>query len=258
MGKRVIARKRGAGSPTYRAKSHQFAADIKHPPFVTATGTVLRVFHDPGHTTPVIEVEFKAGPRGGRLILLATEGIGVADTIQVGPDAPPTRGNVLPVGRIPEGSLIHNLEGQPGDGGRFARSAGSAATIVSHGTRTTVELPSGAFKSVHPQCRAAMGVLAGGGRTDKPLGKAGAAFHKHAHTGKNWPKVRGVAMNPVDHPHGGGSHQHVGRPSTVSRHAWPGRKVGRLSPKAKVRKKKTKAAKDAAKGASAGAAEKSE
>jgi len=74
-----------------------------------------------------------------------------------------------------------------------------------------------------------IGVIAGGGRTDKPLLKAGTAFHKFKRKRKNWPKVRGVAMNPVDHPHGGGNHQHIGHPSTLGRHAPAGQKVGLIA-----------------------------
>jgi large subunit ribosomal protein L8e len=74
-----------------------------------------------------------------------------------------------------------------------------------------------------------VGVVAGGGRIDKPLLKAGNAHHKYKAKRNNWPKVRGVAMNPVDHPHGGGNHQHVGHPTTVPRDAPPGKKVGLIA-----------------------------
>lgn len=77
--------------------------------------------------------------------------------------------------------------------------------------------------------RATIGIVAGGGRIDKPLLKAGNAYHKYKAKRNCWPRVRGVAMNPVDHPHGGGNHQHVGHPTTVSRHAPPGQKVGLIA-----------------------------
>jgi large subunit ribosomal protein L2 len=81
-----------------------------------------------------------------------------------------------------------------------------------------------------------VGIVAGGGRGDKPFGKSGKKYHALKSKAKMHFKVSGVAMNPVDHPHGGGAHKHVGKPSTVSRNAPPGRKVGRLSPKKKSRK----------------------
>ena len=74
-----------------------------------------------------------------------------------------------------------------------------------------------------------IGVIAGGGRTDKPLLKAGTAKFKFKNKRKNWPKVRGVAMNPVEHPHGGGNHQHIGHPSTIGRLACPGQKSGQIA-----------------------------
>ena len=92
-----------------------------------------------------------------------------------------------------------------------------------------VKLPSGAKKIVPSGCRAMVGQVAGGGRTEKPLLKAGNAYHKFRVKRNCWPKVRGVAMNPVEHPHGGGNHQHIGHASTVRRDAPPGQKVGLIA-----------------------------
>ena len=142
-------------------------------------------------------------------------------------------GSVLPLRSVPIGTLVFNIESRPGDGGKFARAAGQAGTLVSAGERPVVQLPSGQFRSFEPDCRATVGRTAGSGAKAAPLYKAGKKFHAWRSTSKRYPRVRGVAMNPVDHPHGGGSHQHVGRPSTVSSKAPPGRKVGRLSPKHK-------------------------
>merc|ERR1712054_35245 len=97
------------------------------------------------------------------------------------------------------------------------------------GKRTRVKLPSGSKKTLNSKCRAAIGIVAGGGRTDRPLLKAGNAYHKYKVKRNCWPKVRGVAMNPVEHPHGGGNHQHIGHASTVKRDAPSGRKVGLIA-----------------------------
>ncbi|KAJ2604724.1 60S ribosomal protein L2, partial [Coemansia sp. RSA 1694] len=94
---------------------------------------------------------------------------------------------------------------------------------------TRVKLPSGNKKVLKSTCRATIGVVAGGGRIDKPLLKAGRAFFKHRAKRNSWPRTRGVAMNPVDHVHGGGNHQHIGKASTVSRSAVPGQKVGLIA-----------------------------
>merc|ERR1712137_525269 len=93
----------------------------------------------------------------------------------------------------------------------------------------TLKLPSGVKKSIPSTCRAMVGIVAGGGRLDKPLLKAGNAYHKYKVKRNCWPKVRGVAMNPVEHPHGGGNHQHIGHASTTRRSAPPGQKVGLIA-----------------------------
>merc|ERR1712113_958365 len=114
----------------------------------------------------------------------------------------------------------------------FARTSGNYATVIGHdlnkGT-TTIRLPSGSKKTVKSLCRATVGIVAGGGRTDKPMLKAGRAFHKYRVKRNCWPKVRGVAMNPVEHPHGGGNHQHIGHASTSNRMAPAGKKVGLIA-----------------------------
>merc|ERR1711988_509662 len=82
--------------------------------------------------------------------------------------------------------------------------------------KTRLRMPSGQKKTVTSHARAVVGIVAGGGRIDKPMLKAGRAFHKYKAKRNSWPKTRGVAMNPVEHPHGGGNHQHIGHPSTVT------------------------------------------
>ncbi|KAJ0111576.1 hypothetical protein Patl1_02108 [Pistacia atlantica] len=129
-------------------------------------------------------------------------------------------------------AVVCNVEHHVGDRGVFARSSGDYAVVISHnpdnGT-SRIKLPSGAKKIVPSGCRAMVGQVAGGGRTEKPLLKAGNAYHKFRVKRNCWPKVRGVAMNPVEHPHGGGNHQHIGHASTVRRDAPPGQKVGLIA-----------------------------
>ena len=99
------------------------------------------------------------------------------------------------------------------------------------GDYVRVLLPSGRTKALPANCRATIGVLGGHGRTEKPLLKAGAAHHRARARGKQYPTVSGVAMNPVDHPHGGGNHQAVHGPNSVARNAPPGQKVGNIAPR---------------------------
>jgi large subunit ribosomal protein L2 len=195
------------------------------------TGKIRDLVHAPGRTSPLAEVDLD-----GKIVkIIAAEGMQVGQQIQIGDAGAIAAGNIMLLGSIPEGTLVFNIEARPGDGGKFVRSSGNAAAIVSRGEKVVVQMPSGAFKTFDPRCRASVGIVAGGGHREKPFGKAGAKFHAYRSKSKAYFKVRGVAMNPVDHPHGGGSHQHVGKPSTVGRNAPPGRKVGRLSPKRKPR-----------------------
>lgn len=121
-------------------------------------------------------------------------------------------GNVLPLASMPEGTIVCNIEEHTGDRGALARASGNYAVIIGHNHdegKTRLKLPSGAKKVVPNTARATVGIVAGGGRIDKPLLKAGRAYHKYKAKRNSWPKTRGVAMNPVDHPHGGGNHQHA-------------------------------------------------
>merc|ERR1711937_39078 len=118
------------------------------------------------------------------------------------------------------------------DRGKLARASGNYATVIAHNPdtkRTRVKLPSGSKKVIPSANRAMVGIVAGGGRIDKPMLKAGRAYHKYKAKRNCWPRVRGVAMNPVEHPHGGGNHQHVGHPTTCRRDAPPGKKVGLIA-----------------------------
>merc|ERR1711862_1024331 len=130
------------------------------------------------------------------------------------------------------GTIVCQLEEKLGDRGKLARTTGNYATIISHNpdqNKSKVKLPSGSKKTIPSVNRAMVGIVAGGGRIDKPLLKAGRAYFKYKAKRNSWPKVRGVAMNPVEHPHGGGNHQHIGKASTVKRGTSAGRKIGLIA-----------------------------
>jgi large subunit ribosomal protein L2 len=188
----------------------------------------MGIEHMPGRTAILARLKTE---EGNELLHIASEGMSIGqvvaftDTTQIQP------GNVTIVSKIPEGTPIYNIEGRPNDGGKFVRTAGTAAEVVSHDAeRTIVRMPSGKFRNVHPLARATIGLVAGGGRGDKPFLKAGKVYHHMKARGQRWPRVRGVAMNPVDHPHGGGAHNFRGGQTSVARGAPPGRKVGKIAP----------------------------
>jgi large subunit ribosomal protein L8e len=164
--------------------------------------------------------------------MVAPEGIYSGQSLYFGKKAKPAVGNCLPIGKMTEGTICCNVERYPGDRGKLAKVGGEYISIVGHNEDagiTKIRLPSGAKKNLINTCRGVVGIVSGGGRTEKPVLKAGRNCHKFRAKRNEWPKVRGVCMNPVDHPHGGGNHQHLGTSSTVSRFAPPGRKVGLIA-----------------------------
>ena len=235
MGKRIISRRRGSGSPRYRSPSHRHPGAISHPsPSVVGDGKVVGIVPASGRTAPVAEV---VGPDGAEIRILASAGLATGDIVSF-QEGRVDRGSILPLGRIPDGTLVSNIEVKPFDGGRLVRSAGASAVVVAHtGNDVTVQLPSGAFKQLLATCRAQVGAVGGSGRRERPIIKAGKKFWATRSLARAYFKVRGVAMNPVNHPFGGGAHQHVGRPSTVSSGTWPGAKVGRFSRSTRTKKR---------------------
>ncbi len=230
MGHRLIQQNRGRGTPTYRAPSHKYRAELKHvkvSPDETVKGVVKDIVHDPARSAPVAKV---ALDNGEERYLLIPEGVYIGQEIACGISAEIKPGNSLPLAEIPEGIPICNIESNPGSGGQFVRSSGVYGMLIAHDVgKTVVQLPSGEMKWLNPRCMATIGVVAGGGRTEKPFYKAGKRYHKLKSRAAKYPRVRGVAMNVVDHPFGGGGWQHPGRPTTVSRNAPPGRKVGSIA-----------------------------
>ncbi|GGM71969.1 50S ribosomal protein L2 [Thermogymnomonas acidicola] len=225
MGKHIVAQRRGRGGLVYRSPSHRHVAPIRHPS--PGEYTVKDIIHAPGRNAPLLVLEDGTGKHQFQI---AFNGAYVGQKLSVGSGSP-APGCTLPLGSIPDGSLVYNIESMPGDGGKFCRTAGTAALVVSHGERVTLKFPSGKMRQFHPLCMATVGIVSGSGAKDIPILKAGTHIH-YLRSKAKWPfTVRGVAMNAVNHPHGGGNHQHVGRPSTVGRGTPPGRKVGRLSPK---------------------------
>jgi len=197
-------------------------------------GIVKEIIHDAGRGAPLARVVFR-DPYRYKLrkeTFIATEGLHTGAFVYCGKKATLAVGNVLPVSQCPEGTIVCNVEEKVGDRGALARTSGNYATIIGHSpddNKTRIRLPSGAKKTIAGGARATIGIVAGGGRIDKPLLKAGRAFHKFKAKRYNWPRTRGVAMNPVDHPHGGGNHQHIGKASTIARSAVPGQKVGLIA-----------------------------
>jgi large subunit ribosomal protein L8e len=239
MGRVIRSQRKGAGSVfkchnKHRKGAPKFRAIDFAERHGYIKGVIREIIHDPGRGAPLAQVVFR-DPYKYKLrkeLFLAAEGMYTGQFVYCGRKATLQIGNVLPIGTMPEGTVVCNLEEKAGDRGRIARASGNYATVISHNQdtrKTRVKLPSGAKKVVPSTNRGMVGIIAGGGRIDKPILKAGRAYHKYKAKRNCWPKVRGVAMNPVEHPHGGGNHQHIGHASTVRRDASAGRKVGLIA-----------------------------
>jgi len=228
MGKNLIQQRRGRRKGRYSSPSHRFRGKIKYSNNREMKGIVEEIIHDPGRTSPLAKIRLE---NNKKMLILATDGIEIGHEIKFTDSKENCEiGNILSIGSIPEGFPIYNIELTPGDGGKLVRAGGSSATITSHTQKKTmIKLPSGQFKTLDSLCRATVGLAAGSGRKDKPFLKAGKKYFAYRIRGKQYPVVRGVAMNAVNHPHGGGSHQHVGKPSSISRGAPPGKKVGNIA-----------------------------
>ncbi len=231
MGKRIIVRRRGRGG-IFEAPTHRRIAEVSYPGLIetaerkTLSAVVTKLMHEPGRGTPLARMSLESGKD---FYVPAPEGLSLNKKITVGESAVEI-GNILPLGSIPEGTIVCNVERRPGDGATIARSSGAYATLVSHTPRgTELKLPSMKSVYLNDDCRAMIGVVAGGGRTDKPFLKAGPKMRFMNARGRRWPKVKGTSMVASSHPHGGGRHRHEGKPTTTSRNAPPGRKVGLIA-----------------------------
>ncbi len=171
---------------------------------------VATIEYDPNRSAYIALLHYADGEKK---YILAPLGLTVGQTVQSGVGSEIKAGNAMPMSEMPVGTVIHNIEMQPGRGGQMARSAGNSARLVAkEGTQATLKLPSGEMRMVSVKCRATIGTV---GNTEHELikiGKAGINRHRGIR-----PTVRGSVMNPVDHPHGGGeSKAPIGRPSPVT------------------------------------------
>lgn len=188
---------------------------------------VATIEYDPNRTAFIALLHYADGEKR---YILAPLGLSVGDTVMSGENCEIKAGNTLALANIPVGSVIHNIEFQPGRGGKIARSAGNSAQFVAkEGNYATLRMPSGEMRKVLLTCRATIGQIGNIDHELVEIGKAG----RSRHMGRR-PGVRGVAMNPVDHPHGGGEGK-----SPVG-HAAPLTPWGKPALGYKTRKKKNK------------------
>jgi len=219
---RITSRHRGGGA-TKKYRIIDFKRNKDDIP-----GKVAGIEYDPNRTANIALINYADGEKR---YILAPKGLKVGDTIESGINADIKTGNTLPLENIPVGTIVHNIELQPGKGGQMARSAGSQAQLMGkEGKYAQLRLPSGEFRLVRKECRATVGQVGNVEHENLTIGKAG----KSRHMGIR-PKVRGSAMNPVDHPHGGGEGRtSIGMPSPLTPWGKP-----TLGKKTRVKNKKS-------------------
>lgn len=228
---RITARHRGGGAKR-KYRIIDFKRDKDGIP-----AKVAAIEYDPNRTARIALLHYLDGEKR---YILAPVGLKVGDMVESGPDADIKPGNALPLENIPVGTVVHNIELQPGKGGQMVRSAGASAQLMGKtGKYATLRLPSGEFRMVLLQCRATIGQVGNVEHENIVIGKAG----RSRYLGKR-PHVRGVAMNPVDHPHGGGEGRApIGRKSPMTPWGKPAlgyktRKKNNKSDKFIVRRRK--------------------
>ena len=232
MGKRIISQARGHGSFTYRVKRKAFKIRLKYPRILSGEGSVIKIVNSPAHTAPIAKIKYKEGI----FFMPAFKGMFEGQKINF------TQGNtelgsVLMLKDIPLKTPVYNIESRPGDGGIFIKSGGNSGVVerVSE-SNIFISMPSKKEKAFNPKCRATVGVIAGAGRKEKPIVKAGKKYHIKKSKGKLWPRTSAVKMNVIDHPFGSGRGKRI-KSKIAKRNAPPGRKVGLLRPKRTGHKK---------------------
>lgn len=231
MGKNLIQQARGKGSPRYRAPSFRYKGKSEYAKYEkgTISGEIIDLISCQGHSAPLVKIGYE---NGSKILMQAPEGVRVGERVEMGEMVEIKNGNIMPLKNIPEGVSIYNIESFPGDGGKFVRSSGGFAKIITKMQNVVVvEMPSAKRRNFLPACRATIGVIAGSGRKEKPFLKAGKKHYAMKAKNKLWPIVSGVSMNAVDHPFGGSSSSVKGGSTQASRNAPPGRKVGKIAPK---------------------------
>lgn len=233
MGKRIIQQARGHGSGTYRVRKSAFKYRLKYPREIKGEGVIVKLLNSAGHSAPVAKVVYN----GGSFFIPASQKMFEGQKINFD-SSEASNGSIMKLKDIPSKTSIYCIESKPKDGGVFIKAAGNSATITKViGDKIFVLMPSKKEKAFSEECRAIVGIIAGEGRLDKPVVKAGKKHFIKKSKGKLWPRTSAVKVNAIDHPFGSGRGKNP-KSKIAKRNAPPGRKVGLLRPKRTGRRKK--------------------
>ncbi|MDD4250746.1 MAG: 50S ribosomal protein L2 [Candidatus ainarchaeum sp.] len=235
MGKRLYSQRRGRGTNTFKAKLKGIESKYILQTEELLKGQIIDFIKDTGRNAIIQTVEFNNGKQEQ---IIAVEGAFIGQKIEQGPGAKIELGNVIPIGELPEGCPVFNIERILGDGGTISKSSGTYSLIISKDKKgVTLKLASGKMLTLPLSVRATIGNVSCGGKQEKPFIKAGTKYFAMKAKKIFWPSVRGVAMNAVDHPFGGAQH-HPGKSKSTARNAPVGRKVGAIASRRTGRRKK--------------------
>ncbi len=233
MGKRIIQQAQGHGSFSYRVRRKAFKYKLKYPRQLEGEGTVVKLMGSPGHTAPIAKIKYDKGI----FYIPAFKGMIEGQKIKFG-GKEIQDGNIMKLKDIPVKKAIYNIESRPGDGGVFIKTSGSSAVLNRIvGKDIFVLMPSKKEKKFNMNCRAILGVVAGEGRLEKPLVKAGKKHYIKKAKNKLWPRTSAVKVNVIDHPFGSGRGKNP-KSKIAKRNAPPGKKVGLIRPRRTGRRKR--------------------
>lgn len=226
MGKRIIVQARGHGSKTYRVRNNAYKFKIKYPRFLEGEGTVLRLVNSTAHTAPLAKIKVN----NEIFFIPAFKGMLEGQNIKFNGNKV-SEGGIIALKNVPVKTPIYCIESRPGDGGKFIKTGGSSATVSRIiGGEIYVLMPSKKEKVFNPNCRAIVGIIAGAGRLDKPIVKAGKMFFIKKSRNKLWPRTSAVKMNAIDHPFGSGRGKRI-KSKIAKRNAPAGARVGLIRPR---------------------------
>lgn len=237
MGKNLIQQARGRGSLTFRVRPIAYRYRISYPRLdLRGKGKIIKLLNSPAHSAPLAKIQIEKEI----FYVPAADGIYEGKEIMIDEKREGNKtenGDISKLKDMPIGTNIFNIEVSPGSGGKFVRSSGCYG-VISGKDENGVELLINRRKlRLNGNCRAIIGIVAGEGRTIKPLMKAGKRYHMMKAIGRKWHRTSAIKMNAIDHPFGGGRGKRI-KSKIAKRNAPAGAKVGHIRPKRTGRKKK--------------------
>jgi len=237
MGKRITQQARGKGSLTFRVKRKAYKYKINYPKLsIEGKAKILKLFDSSAHSAPLVKIMIDKDI----FFSPAAEGIHEGKEIYIGKkpeDKKPEIGDILRLKDIPINTRIFNVEVGPGKGGKYVRSSGCSAVILTKEGKHVEIMINKRKLRLNENCRATIGVVAGEGRKIKPIVKAGKKYYMMKAIGRKWHRTSAVKVNAIDHPFGGGRGKRI-KSKIAKRNAPPGKKVGHLRPRKTGRKKR--------------------